>query len=268
MYKQRWYYNTRFPSQVVKEAHDLFISSSGIGDEKSSPGTLMVVVNGEEWRFDTREEFLAEYPKASDFHFQHHIYIYKEDKHCHFCIESGKENKENTSVQIGCPARPQIESVFQIFERNLSASIIVVESKPLTVFIGHGHDPQWRDLKDHLHEQHRLKVIAYEIGPRAGLSVKEVLEKMLTDSSIAFLVLTGEDMHVDGELHARENVIHELGLFQGKVGFKRAIAILEEGVNEFSNILGVNQIRFSKSNIREAYGDVLATIRREFGRQE
>ena len=58
---------------------------------------------------------------------------------------------------------------------------------------------QWRDLKDHLHDQHGLEVIAYEIGPRAGLSVKDVLEGMLNASSFALLVLTGEDQNIDGE---------------------------------------------------------------------
>lgn len=136
----------------------------------------------------------------------------------------------------------------------------------IEVFVGHGRDPQWRDLKDHLQDQHGIKVVAYEIGPRAGLSVKEVLEKMLRQSSFALLVLTGEDIHTDGENHARENVVHELGLFQGKLGFTRAVALVEDGVKEFSNILGVNQIRFPKSRIREAFGDVVATIRREFGK--
>jgi predicted nucleotide-binding protein len=131
------------------------------------------------------------------------------------------------------------------------------------IFIGHGGDPQWRDLKDHLQDKHSLTVIAYEIGLRAGLSVKEVLEQMLEDSSFALLVLTGEDIHTDGEAHARENVIHELGLFQGKIGFTRAIALVEEGVKEFSNILGINQIRFSKGRVRETFGEVIATIKRE-----
>lgn len=134
----------------------------------------------------------------------------------------------------------------------------------ITVFIGHGADRQWRDLKDHLQDQHKIKVIAYEISPRAGLSVKEVLEKMLSESSFAILVLTGEDIHSDGELHARENVVHECGLFQGHLGFTKAIVLLEQGVKEFSNILGINQIRFPKGGIRQTFGDVVATIRREF----
>jgi predicted nucleotide-binding protein len=59
--------------------------------------------------------------------------------------------------------------------------------------------------------------------------------------------------------------VHETGLFQGKLGFSRAIVLLEDGVEEFSNISGIQQIRFSRSKIRESFGDVLATLRREFG---
>jgi len=122
-------------------------------------------------------------------------------------------------------------------------------------------------LKDHLHDKHGFDVDHYEHGARAGLTIKEVLDDMLTSSSFALLVLTGEDEDVEGKLHARENVIHELGLFQGYLGWKRAIILLEEGVEEFSNIHGINQIRFQKGNIKETFGEVLATIKREFSQK-
>ncbi len=89
---------------------------------------------------------------------------------------------------------------------------------------------------------------------------------MLEKSSIAFLVMTAEDEDSAGKMHARENVIHELGLFQGRLGFPRAIALIEESTNEFSNIHGIQQIRFSKGNIKESFGDVVATIKREFSK--
>ena len=88
---------------------------------------------------------------------------------------------------------------------------------------------------------------------------------MLIKSSFAILVLTAEDKDESGSFRARQNVIHELGLFQGHLGFSRAIVLLEEGTEEFSNIHGIHQIRYSKGNVRETYGDVLATLHREFG---
>jgi len=87
---------------------------------------------------------------------------------------------------------------------------------------------------------------------------------MLDSSSIAFLVMTGEEETVDGGVRARQNVIHETGLFQGRLSFAKAIVLLEDGVEEFSNIHGVQQIRFSKTGVKETFGDVVATIRREF----
>jgi predicted nucleotide-binding protein len=62
-------------------------------------------------------------------------------------------------------------------------------------------------------------------------------------------------------------VIHETGLFQGRLGFSRAIVLLEDGAEEFSNLAGIQQIRFAKSNIKETFGEVLAVLRREFGPQ-
>jgi predicted nucleotide-binding protein len=77
--------------------------------------------------------------------------------------------------------------------------------------------------------------------------------------------MTGDDETAEGQHRARQNVVHEIGLFQGRLGFSRGIVLLEQGVGEFSNLQGIQQIRYSKGNIRETFGDVLVTLRREFG---
>ena len=122
----------------------------------------------------------------------------------------------------------------------------------------------WRDLKDHLQDKHGYSIEAYEVGARAGHTIRDMLEQMLSSSSFAILVLTAEDETSNGKFLARQNVIHETGLFQGRLGFNRAIVLLEKGTEEFSNIHGIEQIRFSKNNIKETYGEVLATLKREF----
>ena len=260
MEKNKYYYATKFSARVIEEAHNLFLSQIDTTKEIGKPSKMSVSIGDEEWVFDTLQEFLSEYPKGNRCFFYHHI------EECVFCVSLneffGDENC--TRVYVVFSERSKIELIFQVFERNLDESKIVTETEALTIFVGHGHDPQWRNLKDHLHEKHGLNINHYEIGPRAGKSIKDVLEEMLDESSFALLVLTGEDIHANGELHARENVIHELGLFQGRLGFTRAIALLEEDVQEFSNILGINQLRFAKGRIKETFGYVLATIQREF----
>ncbi|WP_080682528.1 TIR domain-containing protein [Sorangium cellulosum] len=87
---------------------------------------------------------------------------------------------------------------------------------------------------------------------------------MVQEASFALLVLTAEDETADGTFRAQQNVVHETGLFQGRLGFSRAIVLVEDSVEVFSNLDGVQQIRYSKGNIGETFGDVLATTRREF----
>jgi predicted nucleotide-binding protein len=77
------------------------------------------------------------------------------------------------------------------------------------------------------------------------------------------LVLTAEDEHSDSTLHARENVIHEVGLFQGRLSFRKAIVLLEEGCIPFSNINGLTYIKFPKGKISAIFEDVRAVLERE-----
>jgi predicted nucleotide-binding protein len=86
---------------------------------------------------------------------------------------------------------------------------------------------------------------------------------MLDAAVIAFLVLTAEDEQADGRLQARMNVVHEAGLFQGRLGFTQAIVMIEEGCEEFSNIAGLGQIRFPKNDIKAAFHDVQLILERE-----
>jgi hypothetical protein len=131
------------------------------------------------------------------------------------------------------------------------------------VFIGHGCSPVWRDLKDFVQERLKLDWDEFNREPVAGRSTKERLEEMLDSACIAFLVMTAEDERSDGSWQARANVIHEAGLFQGRLGFERAIILLEEGCTEFSNIQGLTQIRFPKGRIDSRFEDIRRVLERE-----
>jgi predicted nucleotide-binding protein len=89
------------------------------------------------------------------------------------------------------------------------------------------------------------------------------LSEMLDNAAIALLVLTAEDEQADGEMVARQNVIHEVGLFQGRLGFTRAIVLLEEGCAQFSNIEGLGQIRFRAGEISSTFEEVRRVMERE-----
>lgn len=131
------------------------------------------------------------------------------------------------------------------------------------VFIGHGRASAWLILKDFIRDRLGLPYDEFNRVPVAGVTNIARLSEMLESAAIAFLVLTAEDEQADGSQRARMNVIHEVGLFQGRLGFSRAIVLLENGCEEFSNIQGLGQIRFPKDNIAAAFEEIRLVLERE-----
>lgn len=131
------------------------------------------------------------------------------------------------------------------------------------IFIGHGNSMAWRDLKDFINDRLGLAYDEFNRVPIAGLTNITRLSQMLDNACFAFLIMTAEDTQADGNLQARQNVIHEVGLFQGRLGFEKAIVLLEEGCKEFSNIHGLGQIRFPKGNIGAKFEAIREVLERE-----
>lgn len=131
------------------------------------------------------------------------------------------------------------------------------------VFVGHGRSPVWRDFRDFIRDRVNLPCDEFNRVPVAGVTTIARLGQMLEDAAIAFLIMTAEDEQANGKNHARMNVIHEAGLFQGRLGFERAIIMLEDGCEEFSNVQGLGQIRFPKGRISDAFEEVRRVLERE-----
>ena len=252
MEKRTTYASTFFADHVLRAAEQSLRSVAGNGEDPNYLN-LSVQVGDDTWRHDSVLEFWADYRRSSE-----SIYFFVQlgtSPEYKLQVDvTGISNNRATEVMVAAPDRSAIESVFQSFEDQRDASKLPEVALPekTKVFIGHGRSPLWLELKDHLQDSHGYSVEAYEIGARAGHAVRDVLEKMLDESCLAFLVMTGEDEANEDELRARQNVVHELGLFQGRLGFSRAIAVVEHGTILFSNIEGIQQIRFSQGNIREA----------------
>lgn len=207
-----------------------------------------------EWTFDSYTDFLAD---LSEDYCSLHVFTQEGE------VFIWAKNEFSWTVDSSDKARivsfeTQIEA---IISDNWVKDPAKESIKNRTIFIGHGRHQDWRELKDHLADKHGIKVESYESASRAGHTIRDVLDDMLDNSSLAILVHTPEDDLVDGSKSSRPNVIHETGLFQGRLGFSRAILLMKDGVNEFSNVFGVQQIRYT--DIKTTYGEVLAWIKRE-----
>ncbi len=131
------------------------------------------------------------------------------------------------------------------------------------IFIGHGRSKIWLELNRFLSKRLHLECDEFNGEPTAGQTTQQRLQNMLDNAAFAFLIMTAEDLDQYGNYHARANVIHEAGLFQGRLGFQKAIILFEEGCTEFSNIQGLTQIRFPKDNILAKSEDIREILERE-----
>jgi hypothetical protein len=131
------------------------------------------------------------------------------------------------------------------------------------VFLGHGRSPVWRELKDFLQDRLQLPWEEFNRESVSGIATTDRIVQMLDSACFAFLIMTAEDEHADTTLHARENVIHEVGLFQGKLGLRKAIILLEDGCTTFSNIHGLTYIGFPRNRIAACFEEIRRVLERE-----
>lgn len=139
----------------------------------------------------------------------------------------------------------------------------IARSQGRSVFIGHGRSLLWRELKDFIDGRLHLPWEEFNRLPAAGVTNIARLTQMLDSAGIALLILTAEDERTDGKVVARQNVVHEAGLFQGRLGFARAVILLEEGCEEFSNVQGLGHIRFPRGQIRAVFEEIRHVLERE-----
>jgi hypothetical protein len=128
--------------------------------------------------------------------------------------------------------------------------VILIREHPMpqSIFVGHGHSDDWKQLRAMLSDW-GLQIEEFNEQPVAGVSVSQRLKAMLDRSRFAFLVMTPEDKGDEGRLQARMNVIHEIGLFQGRLGTEYAVVLRERKANLFSNLEGINRLDYDSGRL-------------------
>ena len=154
-----------------------------------------------------------------------------------------------------------VERVLNSLTNDVTASVRDLD-KAITagglrrMFVGHGRDSIWSRVVTHLKEDLGLEdVEAFESASRTSQHIVDILSGLLDTCDAAVVVLTADDITADGGGRARQNVIHEIGLFQGRLGFNRVVLLQQTGTEEFSNIAGLQTVRFSK-RVEEAFYDL------------
>lgn len=130
-------------------------------------------------------------------------------------------------------------------------------TEDVKVFIGHGHNEIVRyKVKNFIRDRCGLTPLILQELPSAGMTIIEKLEKYGRIADYAVLILTGDDVTQYGEARARQNVIQELGWFQGTLGRNRTALLVESGVELLSNISGVVFLKFEDNAVESVFEDL------------
>lgn len=129
------------------------------------------------------------------------------------------------------------------------------ENKPMKedcIFIGHGRSLVWRELEAFLREE-GYSNIAFETESRTGEHIIDILKGFLNKATFAIIVMTAEDETAAGTTRPRQNVVHEIGLFQGRLGFEKVAILKQNGTEPFTNNDGLQHIPFSDNQIDQTF---------------
>ncbi len=128
---------------------------------------------------------------------------------------------QNSTAHYAGELAKQARYIARYLEKSMKMKGRTVAKLDGPIFIGHGHSVLWHNLRDFIRDRLQLPWEEFNREPQAGRTNKERLTELLDRCPFAFLIMTAEDEQKDGKHHARMNVIHEAGLFQGRYGFER-----------------------------------------------
>jgi hypothetical protein len=149
-----------------------------------------------------------------------------------------------------------------IVRDNIEFELGIPDLKP-RVFIGHGHASDWKRVADFVQHNLGLEVEHYHQISPTGKSVPARLQEMLLTASFAIVVMSAEDKQPNKKMRARQNVVHEVGLFQGKLGFERVIILRKRGCETFTNMSGINEVEYDVNKWDSAFAEIRRAMERE-----
>jgi hypothetical protein len=129
------------------------------------------------------------------------------------------------------------------------------------VFVGHGRNPVWSRVVAYLKDELRMDTEAFETTSHTSEHIIDILKGFLERCDAAVIVMTADDLTAEGTTRARQNVIHEIGLFQGRHGFDRVILFQQVGTEDFSNIAGLQTIKFQQ-RVEDGFYELARSIQK------
>jgi predicted nucleotide-binding protein len=180
-----------------------------------------------------------------------------------------KPAMEMASAKPDAPApwhfsRAQVErlvrDIDQLFEIRANSELQApLAEPPRRVFISHGRSKDWLMVQPYIEKDLRLATLELAQEPNLGQTLIEKLVANAERCDSAVIVMTGDDL-AENETRVRENVMHEIGYFQGRYGRRAVVLLHEDGVKVPTNLGGIVYVPFPKGSIEAAFH----VLQREF----
>lgn len=248
-------------NKLIQEGNNLLENKEyyDLNHNSKETGVLMLLPNSCGYKVD--EEIFSKWESEIN------VFLYSNKKFTaslsDFKKSKLRETSEDTTkryISILEGLKNNIEDDTIEFE-DLSRSF---EKKQNSIFIGHGRSNLWNEVVRMLKDDCELDCINYfEKETHAGKFIGDALREFNRETTFAIIVMTAEDETSEGELRARQNVIHEIGFFQGKLGFEKVAILKQKQVESSTNIDGLQYIEFDESHIKQTFYELQKMLKRE-----
>lgn len=148
-----------------------------------------------------------------------------------------------------------IDHIFEIRANSELATPTQTQTKSdPRVFISHGRASDWMQVQQYIEKDIGIPTLELALEPNLGRTVLQKLEEESEKCSSAVIVATGDDIDAEGNLRARENVMHEIGYLQAKYGLSSVCLLHQEGTSIPSNIQGLVYVPFPEGCVNATFG--------------
>ena len=107
-------------------------------------------------------------------------------------------------------------------------------------------------VQPYIEKDLRLATLELAQEPSLGQTLIEKLVANAGRCDSAVIVMTGDDL-AENETRVRENVMHEIGYFQGRYCRRAVVLLHEDGAKVPTNLGGIAYVPFPKGNIEAVF---------------
>ena len=172
------------------------------------------------------------------------------------------EHLSGYNVRLTPEGRFKLKALLEKKMRKRSENKVV--KGPDRIFISHGQNTDWLKVQPYIQKDIGIDTLELAQESFHGRTILQKLVEEADKCSFAVVVMTGDDKVGEDQVRARENVIHEIGFFQGKYGLERVCLLHEEGVNIPNNIKGLGFSPFQKGHIEASFVELRREIEAAF----